>query len=411
MKRFLRHEDGGAVVIFALMLPVLVGTGAFAIDLSNLYFNRSTIQRAADTAALGAALLLPDAAKAKSQALSLVAANTPSGFGTIAIDQDVVVGVWDQPTRTFTPGLTSPDAVQVTTHRTAERNNPVLTYLAGMMGTSFMQVTGKSIAVRYGGACVRVLDPSASAAFEVGGSGDVDVNCGLQINSSAGNAANRKGSSSITSTNTCITGGTNTTSGWTPAPRTGCPAGPDPLMYLAEPSQPVATCTPPASSGTMTANCTYTGNITLRDNVVFSAGTYYLKNANLSLASNASISGTGVTIFMDADSTLDLSGNATVKLSSATSGTYAGILIFQSRSTPGTRTMKLSGSGEMQLDGTIYAPTVTLEMGGNSALATKTGSVIANKLKLGGSGSLVMNAFRSIGTNARSLAVHTGLVY
>ena len=410
-RRFLHNEEGSVVLLAVFMLPVLLGITAFAIDLSNLYYNKSAIQRAADAAAIGGVLVLPDAMKAKSQALALVGANTPANFGTISLDQDIVPGVWDPVAHTFTASMTSPDALQVTTYRSVGRNNPVLTYFAGILGVSSMEVTGKAIAVRFGGACVRVLNPTASSAFQTGGSGNVTINCGLQINSSAANAADRKGSSQITSTNTCITGGTNTTSGWTPAPRTGCTAGVDVLAYLAEPAQPAATCAPPPSSGTLTGNCTYTGKITLGGNVTLGSGIYYLKNATMSVANNAVINGSGVTIFVDAGSSLSLSGNATVKLSAPTSGSYAGILVFQSRSTPSSTTMSLNGDGNMQLNGTLYAPTIMLSLGGNSTLATKTGSVVADQLSVKGSGGLIMNAFNTIGTNPRSLAVHTGLVY
>lgn len=60
MRPFHRHEDGETLIIFSFMLPVLLGAAASTIDLSNLCYNASVIQRAADSAALGGVLALTD---------------------------------------------------------------------------------------------------------------------------------------------------------------------------------------------------------------------------------------------------------------------------------------------------------------------------------------------------------------
>jgi hypothetical protein len=56
----LRHEAGQTVVIFAILLPLLLGLGAIGVDVGYWYVVKKTAQDAADAAALAAARELPD---------------------------------------------------------------------------------------------------------------------------------------------------------------------------------------------------------------------------------------------------------------------------------------------------------------------------------------------------------------
>lgn len=413
MRQFFRREEGSVAIFAAILLPMLLGVAAFAVDLSNLYYNKSKIQQAADAAALGGVLSLPNTTAVTSTALSLVAENAPADFGTLSTAQDVAVGNWDPSTRTFTASSTNQNAVQVMTHRTAANGNPILTYFGRFVGAQQLAANATAVAVRFGGACVRVLDPSASGAFTDGGSGQIDMNCALQVNSSSGTAAQAKGSSSISTQLTCITGGYSG-KGWTPTPKTGCQPLADPLASIPEPTAPSCSVNNPSvSSGTLASNCTYTGTVSLSGSVNLQSGLYYFKNATIKVTASTSISGSGVMLFLDAGSTMNLGGSGTISLSAGTSGTYAGILIFQSRSTPSNHALTIGGSGTMSLDGTLYAPSATLNMSGNStnASATKVGYAIADQLSLGGSSSFTFNAFPTSYAIPRTLRVHTGLVH
>ena len=145
-------------------------------------------------------------------------------------------------------------------------------------------------------------------------------------------------------------------------------------------------------------------------NVTLQPGVYYLKGGNLTVSSSSNITGSGVTIFLDKNSTLNLNGGGTISLTAPTSGTYTGMVIFVSRSAPITKTLSLGGGGTLLLNGTVYAPTVPLSMSGNSSYTTKVGYVIVDKLSFGGSSSFTFNGFPTSGVTPKTLTIHASLV-
>jgi Flp pilus assembly protein TadG len=411
MKNFLRDQRGGVAILSAMLMPVLLGVSGLSVDVANLYYNKTKIQMAAEAAALGAVLSLPNTTAVTTQALDLVGKNAPTSFGTLSTSQDITTGYWNTTTKTFTAGTASPNAVRVVTHRSAANGNPVRTYFGKFVGSSQVDLNAQSIAVRFSGACVRVLDPSASQAFYDSGNGSVTMNCPLQVNSSSSTAARTQGASSVSASEICITGGYSG-NGWSPTPKTGCTPIGDPLAGIPEPSAPSTYCSAPNSSGVMASNCIITGSTTFSGTVTLQSGIYYLRSANVTVSNGTILTGSGVMIFMDQNSTLSLQGGGTISLSSATSGTYAGILIFQSRSTPVATTVSIGGGGTLSLNGTLYVPSATLSIGGNGAYSSTAnfGYLIADMLTLGGSSGFVFDAFPTSGATPRTLRVHAGLV-
>ena len=99
---------------------------------------------------------------------------------------------------------------------------------------------------------------------------------------------------------------------------------------------------------------TLSGNATLTLN----AGIYIIEGGGLSVSGNASVTGSGVMIFNAGSAynattgnyggtygSITLSGNGTYSLSAPTTGTYAGILIFQDRTNAAALT--LSGNSTL----------------------------------------------------------------
>jgi len=67
--KLLKEESGQAMVIFVLVFAVLCGAAGLAIDVGRLTFEKSTLQNAADAAALAGVKDLPDTATANSTAI------------------------------------------------------------------------------------------------------------------------------------------------------------------------------------------------------------------------------------------------------------------------------------------------------------------------------------------------------
>jgi Flp pilus assembly protein TadG len=107
--RRLRDQKGATIVVVALVLVVLIGFAALAVDLAYLYVVRGELQNAADSGALAGAQVLyataplgvqvnPDA---NQTALDLVSANY-SEQSTVSV-KSIERGHWSFATRTFTP--------------------------------------------------------------------------------------------------------------------------------------------------------------------------------------------------------------------------------------------------------------------------------------------------------------------
>ena len=72
-------------------------------------------------------------------------------------------------------------------------------------------------------------------------------------------------------------------------------------------------------------NKSWTGKITLNP------GVYILRGGGIKLNGGDTLTGSGVTIFLMEDATFTTNGNQTLNLSPPTSGTYAGITIYQEK--------------------------------------------------------------------------------
>ena len=78
------RERGAATVIFALMVPVLFGALAMALDVGRLVYERQHLSNALDAAALAGAAYLPgDPVAARNSAASFARANDPAAAPTV----------------------------------------------------------------------------------------------------------------------------------------------------------------------------------------------------------------------------------------------------------------------------------------------------------------------------------------
>jgi Ca-activated chloride channel family protein len=106
------------MILMALLLPVLIAMVAFAIEMGRMFLVRNQLQTAVDSGALAAGLSLrenpDDVDAALAAGVDFVQRNRAGAFVTVPADAIIIeAGKWDSVTRTFTPGMDSPDAIQV----------------------------------------------------------------------------------------------------------------------------------------------------------------------------------------------------------------------------------------------------------------------------------------------------------
>lgn len=405
MRAFAKDRSGQITVVAALLSPVGLGVAAFAVDLATVRLVDNRLHTAADAAALAAVSVLPDTATARSRALEIAALNAGSNAGAVTTEADVQFGSYDSGANTFVASTTPGNAVRVTASRTSAKGNPILMAFAQVFGVASQDRSASAVAVKFSPAyCFLVLDPTASGALSVSGNGKLSVpNCGVQVNSTSTTAATVGNNSTAQARSFCVAGGYSGSS-FKPTPVTKCAPAPDPLAALPEPSPPTPNCyyngLNTGAGTTLPANVTYCGKITLNGNGNFSLqpGLYYFQNATVKLLQNASLTGSGVTIFLDANSTIEFSASGTVNLSAPSLGPYKGVLIFQSRDASATTTNLVRGSPNIYMDGTLYMPSSTLSMTGSGTISdvAKTGYVIAGRVSYNGSVTFNFDAYSNV---------------
>ena len=170
----LKDQAGAVAVTVAILMFVLVGIAALAIDIGYLLVTRNELQNVADAAALAAASKLGDNYQNMSPAEQLqydcgmpdwdfpcgdivavaqeVGLANRAGQVDIFIDpDDVFIGVWNWAPASpsvdpFTEQSAQPRAVRVIARRDESANNPITTFLAGVLDVDEMSVSAVATA-------------------------------------------------------------------------------------------------------------------------------------------------------------------------------------------------------------------------------------------------------------------------
>ena len=106
--------------------------------------------------------------------------------------------------------------------------------------------------------------------------------------------------------------------------------------------------------------------------------------------STTTLSGDGVSFYMDGTSEVHMTGNGTVDITSPTSGTYTGILFYGDPYAPTETSHSVNGGGNISFDGVMYFPTAEVKYNGNgvAASADSISAIIAREVRFGGNGTL-----------------------
>jgi hypothetical protein len=167
----LKGKKGITLVIVALMIFVLVGIVALAIDVGHLMATRNELQNVADAAALAGAGYLGSVYKdlayseqqnkifTKEEIAAVVnqvaQKNKASGENISILNKDIIIGRWDSKNRKISPEtLIAPDAVYVKARRDGSANLGISTFFAGIFGINTMNVNGEATAALTGPAWV-----------------------------------------------------------------------------------------------------------------------------------------------------------------------------------------------------------------------------------------------------------------
>ena len=163
-RKLARARRGNVIVLSAVLMVIMMGMIAFAVDLGYLYNSRTEMQRAADASAIAACWELIDedvvtglsnssaiTADARTKARQFVALNKIAQSSANLADEDISVGYIADPGDPSSPFLSSgysgaPNAVKLRIRRTAQQNGTVPLFFGPVLGVSSASMESEATA-------------------------------------------------------------------------------------------------------------------------------------------------------------------------------------------------------------------------------------------------------------------------
>jgi hypothetical protein len=141
--------------------------------------------------------------------------------------------------------------------------------------------------------------------------------------------------------------------------------------------------------------------MTLQGDVTLQPGIYVIDGSatgagcggpgsQLRINANAHVTGTGVMFYLTGGATLNVNGTSELDLTAATTGTYAGLLIYGDRTQP-TATNTLNGNNSSTMTGAVYFPSQQISFLGNFSGNNGCMQVIADTIYYTGNGTFNTN--------------------
>jgi hypothetical protein len=399
LSRFIGAENGATAMLFALSSPIWVAGLAFSAEVAVWQYYGQKTQHDADTVALGLAgrmLSLPSETELRTLAQVIVPDNTEV-YNRIQIDQ-----LRFSETGT---AIRNGSTVEVTLGIAVKR------YFTKMFMPADFRITRRARA-RLNTAsmgCILGLSTNAARTVDVGAvgtaaSGTININ-GCEV------LSNSRDNLGVT-LNTAQLNATCARSAWTFNPlgrvkvtctSTGIPitnAGvtSDPLKDLPEPNLGGLKCTSgplnisnisqlpePQTLGDGTIVRYFCHNVSFSGNIPnLPPALYIFKGATFNVAGYGTLATTGSTFYFTGGARpIMATSQATLNITAPTTGTYAGIAMFSSRSTPATSINSLL-LDRAYFQGTLYFPSSVLEFRTSGTYASCL-QMIANRVRIGGS--------------------------
>jgi Flp pilus assembly protein TadG len=339
-------------------------------------------------------------------------------------------------------------------------------FFSAIWGSGSFQVPGHAVArAKYASASpgILILDPKDSNSLDTTAAGGIFVTGGgsIVVDSNSSSGASITNSGNVEAQNFYFSGnpGYSTSNtgkfiaGTGGSINTNAPPTPDPLATMPEPSQPAAAPAMQVFNGntlvaTVGAGQSYNGNnmnisydanngvkisglsanqsvvlqpgyygginisagggnVTLADSGGGQPGLYYIGSQGLSTTNGTNISGSNVLLYSAGTGNISLTGKGNLTLSAPTSGPYAGMALWQERSS--NKQISITSYGTMSVQGAIYAAAAKVAItaqggldGGGMPLDTIGSQFISYQLNVTGSGSFKVD-YTGASSNVRQI--------
>jgi Flp pilus assembly protein TadG len=407
MKRWQKDERGNVMITAAILLPIVVGTVGAAVSYSVDGATRASMQNMLDAAVLAAAASTDLTPASSDSAISIANTYFQNNMGTVTRNTAKDV------TATFTVSNAT-----ISGTATGTVTNP----FGGLIGARAYTVGVKAAATKSSiPICVLGLNGLDNGAFDVNGGPVFNADCAVQANSNSKSGMSQEGKSATVKAKKFGVKGGHKTDSYVPPPTDGSAVIPDP--YASLPFPPYAACDKNAKGldikdDTTLAPGTYCGGIHISGSgpkVTLQSGIYVMVDGPFWVDGGGIVTGDKVMIgFTGKGSTLQVWGDASVTLTSPTSGTYMNMQFMQDNSDTNTHGLWCSiggnggggsSNGKLSFDGVAYFPTQNFWTFGNAVVNANSPSLAIVADKIWTQGNATVNVTHN---NPRSVAVTPG---
>jgi Flp pilus assembly protein TadG len=395
LRSLLQDQKGNALLIGAATMPLIIGAAAIAVDTAQVTLARRQLQRMADSAALAGAYALVQSQSVNTSVNRDLTLNSDMTLSTAPVIQNApTVGPYAGNTR----------AVRVVLAH--QHDVPFMSFFTG--STMGVSVEATAAIVYTGQYCMISLETGNVNGINFTGNTTANLGCGVISNARSGSAVTAVGSAVVVASPVAAVGGVPSSgayaSGTTLMPYS--PPQADPYAGLPTPSVP-SPCSnelrvQPQEVLTLTANATgiycYRG-MDIKGTVNLQPGIYYIDGNLLNFGAQSVVNGTGVTFILTSSTAatqpssianISINGGAQMNLSSPTSGTYKGVLMYQDRRAL-FGTSQINGNSATSFEGGFYFPSRQLTFNGTTGMQTTCIQMVALRLEFSGN-STVQNS-------------------
>jgi hypothetical protein len=393
LTRFGRDQAGGVPLVFGLVLPLLLGAVAAAVEYGLLVHRQHQLQNAADTGALAAA-----------RELSLAARNSD---GTAGVAQSVILATLSNASDVAIETRVDAASVEVKVRETVKH------HFGAVLGSSSSRLEARAVArIVSTRLCLLALEPSKRGAIDMNKSARLTgMRCSIFSNSKDRAGIVAADSARIEAETVCSAGGVEGKGNFALPPTTDCPQIADPLAARVPPA--IGSCTYSKTvidGGTRSLQPgVYCDGLKITNgaSVTLAPGLYIIQGGKFIVDKGALLEGEDVGFFLAGRySTLEFGYDTTIALAAPRTGDMAGILIFDDRGEKSDK-HKIYSNNARKLLGTIYMPNGALYIDAKRPIADRSAYtvVIARTVEIFDGPDLVLNS----DYNATSVPVPKGV--
>jgi Putative Flp pilus-assembly TadE/G-like len=405
LRRMLSSQGGSVAVYVSLTLPLFIGAAGLAVDVSSWYGAKRTVQVAADAAAYAAALDLARQGLSQAPEMSGMeeaandAAARNGAAGSLVVNSPPLSGL----------ALDDPQAVEVIL------TEPANLYFTNLFLDDLPQIRARAVAKAVvSDACIWSLHPTERGAMTISGGANVNLDCGVVVNSDHPEAALSQTGSSCLSATAVTVRGDYVGSCVTPEPEVFSPSYGDPLSALEPPVFGTCDYTSKVNHQSGPRDLypgVYCNDISISGGAItFHPGLYILNGGGLKVSGNAILTNDedasgGVTFYLTGSgsnyATVDIASGTHATLTPMTTGPLANVLFYQDPNAPSNGANKFTGGSTMDLTGILYFPNQQVEFTGGSTVEKAEILLVASTVKFTGNVYLDADYAQSVLPDAR----------